>query len=1053
MFNLEGWEKSIKKNLHRWHDRWEKAKHAGVTSLYSFLCASALLPVIEASQRGELAGAFVALGQVAAGVGGNLLANIIQKSKDERQTAQELATTVFSDDVLRNALDTMLEKLDVIARAKSELPPPQQQWFSDTLTSELERLGNLNRFQNVLIGSGAIASGKQGKAATTGAVAADKIEQSKISTGDRTIRIGKGNFIAKQFVGKSERTADSQSMEQAYLKKLVHQIRDVPLSGIDPRSITDEEAAKLELAAVYTALMTQRTDQKDERMALKENIPLERQARFMSSLEVLNNESRLVLMGDPGAGKSTFVNFLALCLAGERLNMTEVNLKVLTAPLPDDEEDNDKKSKPQAWNHNALLPVKVILRDFAARGLPADGQKADGSHLWNFIVDELGTLLKPFAEHLHEYLTTHGGLIMLDGLDEVPEAEKRREQVKIAVNDFVTNFHQCRFLVTSRTYAYQKQDWKLDDFAEAILSPFGRNQMNRFVDRWYRHISVIRKMNPDDARGRANQLKTVLNNNSRLRELASRPLLLTLMASLHAWRGGSLPEKREQLYADAVDLLLDHWERPKMVCDSCGNALLQQKSLAEWLKVNRSAVRSLLNCLAFEAHRHQPELLGTADISQTKLVDGLVNLSQNPDVKPKRIIEYIRDRAGLLMPRGEGVYTFPHRTFQEYLAACHLTDADFPDDIVNHLLNEPERWREATLLAGAKSTRGAASNLWSLSEALCYETPPTTLTREKQIAALLAGQLLIENDALRFLSDRNKAKVDRIKKWFVRILEDGTLSIVDRVETGNILAKLGDPRFRQDAWYLPDEPLSGFIKIPKGNFLMGEGDERHRLSLSEFFINRYPVTVGQFRTFVEQSGHKPDNPNCLQGISNHPVVHVTWYDALAYCRWLTKILLEWKETPATIAHLLREKHWKITLPSEAQWEKAARGNDGRTFPWGDEADPDCANYADSGIGTTSTVGCFPAGETPFGALDMSGNVLEWTRSLWGNKVGKADFQYPYKAEDGLENLDADRNVLRILRGGAFINESRYVRCADRDRDNPNYGDWNIGFRVVLSPDF
>ena len=109
------------------------------------------------------------------------------------------------------------------------------------------------------------------------------------------------------------------------------------------------------------------------------------------------------------------------------------------------------------------------------------------------------------------------------------------------------------------------------------------------------------------------------------------------------------------------------------------NINIDIECLAEWLKVDREKVRTLLNELAYQAHAAQPDLVGTADVAEGDLVSGLMRLSQNPDVKPVRLVEYLSQRAGLLLPRGVEVYTFPHRTFQEYLAACYLTDADYPD--------------------------------------------------------------------------------------------------------------------------------------------------------------------------------------------------------------------------------------------------------------------------------------------------------------------------------------------------------------------------------------
>ena len=172
------------------------------------------------------------------------------------------------------------------------------------------------------------------------------------------------------------------------------------------------------------------------------------------------------------------------------------------------------------------------------------------------------------------------------------------------------------------------------------------------------------------------------------------------------------------------------------------------------------------------------------------------------------------------------------------------------------------------------------------------------------------------------------------------------------------------------------------------------------------------------------------------------MVGVSWYEAIAYSRWLTdKVKAGIAATEADeIGRLIANEGWEITLPSESQWEKAARGPDGRTYPWGSEADPERANYVDTGLGTTSAVGCFASGVSPYGVEEMSGNVWEWCRTKWqGSYEG-------YEDDNGLEG-----DTHRVLRGGAFYDDPYFVRCAARGNHYPFNWNNSYGFRVMVAP--
>ena len=234
------------------------------------------------------------------------------------------------------------------------------------------------------------------------------------------------------------------------------------------------------------------------------------------------------------------------------------------------------------------------------------------------------------------------------------------------------------------------------------------------------------------------------------------------------------------------------------------------------------------------------------------------------------------------------------------------------------------------------------------------------------------------------------------------------------------------------------------LRIQAGPFRMGTddgpADERpqHRIHLPEFSIDRLPVTNAQFARFLESKGvggatgeqwydtddsdariHRRDGKwRADNGFENHPVVEVSWFGAAAYCGWAGK-----------------------RLPTEAEWEKSARGTDGRKFPWGNQpADRTRAQFS-GGWNDLRPVGSFPKGASPYGVLDLAGNGWEW--------VSSAYLPYPYNASDGREDLK--RPQVRVTRGGGHDSPPEELTTTHRgDRVSRNFrsGHHNIGFRCV-----
>ena len=460
--------------------------------------------------------------------------------------------------------------------------------------------------------------------------------------------------------------------------------------------------------------------------------------------------------------------------------------------------------------------------------------------------------------------------------------------------------------------------------------------------------------------------------------LIATPLMVTMVVSARWAENTELPRDRAKLYELVTKAILSsqYTEQSKAREELVGYG-------GPW-----EHQRQWLSKLALEMHKGGK---AGAAVPESRVREILGEILP-PDTLTQ-FIEAIRYRGSLYEERDE-LFQFVHLTFQEFLAAryiFHQKDRVLTDLSSNLLASW---WREVLLLVYGYAR---IDDLEFAQRYLQWLSSQSGKGPERLAGLELAGATLLEVE-LPLLSTRQTQS-----KLLAEALTDQHLKAPAalRARAGNTLARLGDPRFDPEHWRLPfdDNQTFGFIKIPAGTFLMGskkEADpdaseselEQHTLELTTYYMARYPVTVAQFHQFVEAKSYTFDRWR-LKSMDNHPIVDITWYDAIEYCRWLNEKLCHiapamrhQSEKPDATAFLdgLANGNLTVTLPSEAEWEKAARGADDRLFPWGNEADPNRANIAESGIGETSAVGCFPDGASPYGVMDMAGNVWEWMRA-------------------------------------------------------------------------
>lgn len=709
-------------------------------------------------------------------------------------------------------------------------------------------------------------------------------------------------------------------------------------------------------------------------------------------LEQTLSQRRAVLIGDPGSGKSTFLRRVAFELA-----------RALRGTRPPD-------ATPFLPENDRRFPILIGVPDLA-KLLEADqSPKALDSPDW--IPYFLGRQSEEYRWGLGEAffrrkLDQGGCLLMVDGLDEAPN-RRMRERIARIFESAARSFHRADFLVTTRPQT-NVGDAVLDpSFYPVHIGELERPEIDVFFDHFARALAFPEP----EAQRFKESLATALDCRPDIAEMATNPVRLTALAVLQH-NDQRLPEYRVDLYASILGWLAQaRQDLPgRHTAEKC---LAYMRKLA--LRMQDSGGGRLVqigqrSAAEFLAH----EFGGSVEANE----DLLMSETQH---------------SGILLAVGNDL-KFWHLSSQEFLAArelVSLSDTELFARVATDGKLFRGEWRETMRLLGGLLYRQGEGRIAEFVRALLSklgERP--TLAHRVECVALLSAML---QDLSRMGYWPKTADFEQTVKSIMGIFKAGEadeIEIGKRAEAADLLGQVGDPRLTQDHW----------VTIPAGTFRMGAQKENkkapnydpeayddespvHEEKLPAFRIQRYPVTVQEFGEFMADGGYsarqhwkkgfgqfaEPEDWERQKPFQNRPVVGVSWFEAAAYCSWKG-----------------------CRLPSEAQWERAARGPQGSRYPWGDQPPLDAsrANYEMS-VGHPTPVGLYPKGSTSEGLCDMLGNVWEWCEDWFGPYQGRAQ---------------SGQNA-KVIRGGSWYSYAGDVRASVRGGYVPTDRLGGIGFRCA-----
>ena len=715
-------------------------------------------------------------------------------------------------------------------------------------------------------------------------------------------------------------------------------------------------------------------------------------------------ENSLYVSGDPGTGKTTFCRWVGLLAATGKIPQFCVDDPEYLETLPD--------------TLRGRLPVLVRLRELGDYLI--DTPATSKPRTLDAVLKDWATATKlgglswaDVKSHLH-----HGSLLLiLDGVDEIPLSSGDDASGPSPRELFLTAFSNAapewiklgnRILITSRPYGLEPDQVRQLENAglpEARLEPLPEALQNLLATRWF----VALEKTLDEGRDVANtMLKQARGLSEDVARMTASPLLLTAICAIYS-SGKVLPKDRHHLFDRIVDTALySRFRRDKNLI---------------------AKVRGRLAAIALGMHTGQPIEPGrkspAREVHNSEL-DAILSdyIQANPETESGglgvvKAREELLDQSGLLLSTRPQHAAFSHWSFQEFLASERMTTICLENE--DRIF---ERYCEWSNLAGWRPTlsflfdRRVAQLGWQSGTPL-FQRMVTEIAKRSLASSL--GLATCAADALGILLDLKLMLKEELLAPFRTVCLaaiEQEVELKPRIDLARALGRIGDPRVASDI-----HDASNWVIVEAGPYFYG-GDKRPIQIDESFYLSKYLVTNAQFARFIDAGGYndqslwgndgwswrqkgKIDTPRLWHESkwngSTQPVVGVSWYEADAFCRWAD-----------------------CRLPTEQEWEAAARGPTGTEYPWGDEWKEGMCNSSEADIDVTTPVGSFPSSVATCGAHDMAGNVWEWCASWWDEKKKES----------------------RVVRGGSWDYYSRVARSAFRLWYSPDFRYFNIGFRVV-----